>query len=103
MDTSRQSSPARVTAILALIAAFIVLVFVIASSLGGSGDSGNGASKPANENPGGKSAPNVYKVKSGDTLCGIAEKFSFDCDALKQLNPKLDPFSLNPGNRVKLR
>lgn len=103
METSRQISPARIAAIVALIAALIALVVVISSSTGGGSDQEAGPGSAGTTTEKRASGPGTYKVKQGDTLCAIADKFSIDCQALQQLNPKIDQFSLHAGQTVKLR
>lgn len=44
----------------------------------------------------------TYKVKSGDTASGIAEKAGISLDTLLELNPDLNPQALTPGTRLKL-
>jgi LysM repeat protein len=44
-----------------------------------------------------------YKVKSGDTLESIAEKCDVSLTELLELNPQVDPLTLNPGDRVRIR
>ncbi len=109
METPRQSSNARLAAILALIAVLIVLMVVVVTSLGG-GDGGSGKS-PAHK--GGRSqstakaqkqsARKIYVVKPGDTLNVIADKIGISVEQLQRLNPHIDQFSLQSGDRVKLR
>ncbi len=106
-------SPARLLAPLALIAVSIAL-FAVLSGGGptdereaGSGaapvstttseDSGSDAKK---RKPGGR---RTYTVKPGDTPSGIAEKTGVTVEKLLDLNPDLDPQSLVPGTRLKLR
>ena len=45
----------------------------------------------------------TYVVKPGDTPSGIAEKTGVSLDLLLELNPNLDPQTLSPGQRIKLR
>ena len=110
METPQQSSNARLAAILALIAVFIVLMVVVVTSLGGGGD--GGSSKSA-AHKGGRSqstakvqkqsARKTYVVKPGDTLSVIADKIGISVEQLQRLNPHIDQFSLQSGDRVKLR
>ena len=51
----------------------------------------------------GKLPQNVYVVKSGDTLAGIADKTGVPVSRLQDLNPGLDQFSLVAGQRIQLR
>jgi LysM repeat protein len=44
-----------------------------------------------------------YVVKRGDALSVIAERTGVEEDRLKELNPDLDPLTLVPGQRIKLR
>jgi LysM repeat protein len=44
-----------------------------------------------------------YTVKRGDTLESIAEKCEVPVDDLLELNPSIDPLTLNPGDRIRLR
>jgi LysM repeat protein len=44
-----------------------------------------------------------YTVKVGDTLASIAEKTGIPADKLQELNPELDPQTLQSGQKIKLR
>jgi LysM repeat protein len=44
----------------------------------------------------------VYRVRRGDTLESIAEKFDTTVDDLLQLNPDIDPLALSPGQRIRI-
>jgi LysM repeat protein len=46
--------------------------------------------------------PRFYRVKQGDTLEGIAAKFTTTVDALLALNDGLDPLALQPGERIRV-
>ncbi len=95
------NSLVHIAAAAALVLAFVVLVFVVATSLGGSSSSGG-----TNHAGGGKSSKptlRTYTVKPGDNLSAISAKYKVPPDVLKQLNPKLDPQALVPGQQVKLR
>jgi LysM repeat protein len=107
METPKQSSNARLAAILALAAAFVVLMVLVLTSLGGGGSeqTGNpvgrqqGSSKQSKQ-----SQRKIYVVKPGDCcLSQIAQKTGIDVDVLVQLNPNLDPQAIHSGDRVKLR
>lgn len=44
-----------------------------------------------------------YTVRSGDTLESIAEKCDVPVDELLELNPNIDPLTLNPGDKIRIR
>jgi len=44
-----------------------------------------------------------YVVKEGDALSAIAQKTGLTVDRLMELNPTLDPLTLVPGRRIRLR
>lgn len=44
-----------------------------------------------------------YTVRSGDTLESISEKCDVPLADLLELNPEIDPLTLNPGDRVRIR
>jgi LysM repeat protein len=50
-----------------------------------------------------QSARKIYVVKPGDTLSVIADKIGISVEQLQRLNPHVDQFSLQSGDRVKLR
>ena len=122
MET-RHRSPLRVLAPLALVLFGLLLVVVIATS-GGGGESRSGDASAAEEardlgtdakddTQSKRAEPkdegeeelgkNVYVVKTGDTLGGIAEETGVPVERLEELNPGLDQFSLVAGQRIKLR
>lgn len=47
--------------------------------------------------------PRFWEVRRGDTYAAIAERTGLAIDELEDLNPRTDPGSLVPGDRVRLR
>ncbi len=45
----------------------------------------------------------TYTVRPGDTLSQVAEETGVSVEQLLELNDDLDPQSLNPGDRLRLR
>jgi LysM repeat protein len=111
MSAQPSRSPARLLALLALMACGFAVVFVIATSVGDGGGSGGDqtASETADQASGTTAtAPQPrqranYTVKPGDTLGGIAEKTGVTVETLQLLNPELDPQALISGQKIKLR
>jgi LysM repeat protein len=124
MDSDRRRrSPAHLLAPIAIVVFGVALLLVIAS--GGSSGGGNSSSgaNAAEKRDLGSSAKerrrkkaktsttattttptgDVYVVKQGDTLAGIAETTGVTVERLQELNPGLDQFSLVAGQRIKLR
>ena len=103
-------SPARFLAPLALVAFVIALFMVVTSSENQPGDSNapnqssgttaTPSSTDADQKPKGRRR---YTVKPGDTPSSIAEKTGVPLDEILRLNPDLDPQTLSPGQRIKLR
>jgi LysM repeat protein len=118
---AQHRTPARLVALIALVVAAVALVVVISSASGGSGGSANSAERSAEKardlgsttsdttesrtrkRNKDKLPQDVYVVKSGDTLGGIAEKTGVPVERLEELNPGLDQFQLVAGQRIKLR
>jgi LysM repeat protein len=104
-------SPARFIAPLALVAVGVALFMVVSSSTNTSGDgdppsqtSGSGpAATPTPKGKGERKGPRRYRVKTGDTPSSIAEKTGVPLEEILRLNPDLDPQTLAPGQRIKLR
>lgn len=44
-----------------------------------------------------------YVIKSGDTLDAIAGRFATSVDALLSLNPGVEPTTLHPGERLRIK
>jgi LysM repeat protein len=116
MDTRRRS-PLRILAPVALVIFAIALAMIISSSGGSGGGGGTSPSKAEKARDLGTSnakttkrkrsrdklPKSIYVVKSGDTLGSIAEKVGLSESRLQELNPQLDPFSLSPGQKLKIR
>jgi LysM repeat protein len=103
----------RVAAPLAFFTAVTVLVVIVQSALADeeptatptaplSNVAGTQTTKTATE-PGTKPKKKFYRVKSGDTLGSIAERVGTDVARLVELNPSVDPLTLAPGKRIRLR
>ena len=106
-------SPARFLAPLALLA-FVLALFLVVTRApsGGDGAAGTAGQKPAvtpttsrKEKPAARRthAKRYYVVRPGDTPSGIAEKTGVPLATIERLNPDLDPQTLAPGTRLKLR
>jgi LysM repeat protein len=103
-------SPARFLAPLALVAVVIALFMVVSSSMNDTDKSGgtrSGSNGQPTASPTGKGkkkkGPRRYTVKKGDTPTSIAEKTGVPLAEIVRLNPDLDPQTLSPGQRIKLR
>ena len=99
-------SPARFLAPLALVAVGVALFMVVQSSQTDSeSESPNratGARPTATAQPQ-RRGPRRYRVKEGDTPSSIAEKTGVPLEDILRLNPDLDPQTLRPGQRIRLR
>ena len=105
-------SPARFLAPLALVAVAVALFMVLSSSLEDDKGTSNSPSQTSGNEPaasptaeGGRErkGPRRYRVKTGDTPSSIAEKTGVPLEQILRLNPDLDPQTLAPGQRIKLR
>jgi hypothetical protein len=125
MSTERRPrrNPAHLLAPIALVVFGIAVLVVLSNSGGNDGGTGaSGSSAAAEKRDLGSAAPqrkarrrqsttttkttptgDVYVVKQGDTLAGIAETTGVPVERLQELNPGLDQFSLVAGQRIKLR
>lgn len=100
-------SPARFLAPLALVAFGVALFMVVQSSQTGSDETespnrATGARPTATAEPQ-RRGPRRYRVKEGDTPSSIAEKTGVPLEDILRLNPDLDPQTLRPGQRIRLR
>jgi LysM domain-containing protein len=96
----------RVFAVLALIAAFVLVIAVVATSGGGDGggDKGGNSHKTHVSKAGRRAIrKGVWVVHAGDTLGAISIKTGIDVATLQALNPDLDPQTLLEGQRIALR
>jgi LysM repeat protein len=106
-------SPARFLAPLALVAFSVALFTVVSSGLRDENEAGpNQAteSQPASSPNGDdeesgreRLGPRFYRVKAGDTPSAIADKTGTSLEDILRLNPDLDPQTLSPGTRIRLR
>jgi LysM repeat protein len=96
-------SPARILAPLALIASLAAVGIVVATSHHGDSTQARSTVPPrAHHARPAKPRPRVYVVKPGDNLTVIATRTGVDLGRLQQLNPRIDPQALHPGQRLKL-
>jgi LysM repeat protein len=54
------------------------------------------------ETDGGEVERRFYRIRVGDTLEAIAERFDTTVEELLQLNPGVDPLALTPGQRIRV-
>ena len=104
-------SPARFLAPLALVA-FVIALFMVVTSV--RARIRRGPARPTSpagpprrrRRPARRTKPKGrrrYTVRAGDTPSSIAEKTGVPLEQILLLNPDLDPQTLSPGQRIKLR
>ena len=108
MTVRPSSKLPRLIAPLAIVAAALALVLVVVTSLDFDASSGGTAAPdPSAVEVQEELTPTGfgrnYEVQPGDSFSTIAEETGVPVDVLSQLNPDLDPQTLAPGQRVKLR
>jgi hypothetical protein len=109
MPQQKPNQFARLIAVFALGAAFLLVIITIASSGGDSDDGESNGDGDTVENTGptakGERAleAGVWVVGEGDTLVSISEETGIDLDELVALNPDIDPQALITGQRISLR
>jgi LysM repeat protein len=100
-------SPLRLLAPIALVVVLVGVVMVIASSGGDGGGGGGSGSKTSARTTTTAAKPvpgrRTYVVKQGDTLTAISDKTGIPAERILALNPGLDPPTLQPGDRIKIR
>lgn len=103
----------RLLAPLAFIIAAVVLVVVIERALDEtSAESGPGVTLPTESDsvPLEPEAPpttapaeeQFYRIRAGDTLEAISQRFGTSVESLQSLNPGIDPLALSPGQRIRV-
>lgn len=102
---AKSSAPARILAIVALVAGFVVLIAILGSL--GDDDESNGK-RPAGQvtrkaSDGTRKVVSAYVVQNGDTLTSIARKTGVPLRQIEELNPGVDPQILVSGEKLKLR
>ena len=96
---------ARFAAPLAFLAAAIVLILLVQSGLSDDSPTGTTATSAATDTTAGTTVATErrrYRVRRGDTLESIAQRFGTTVEALIDLNPDIDPLALSPGQRIRV-
>lgn len=102
----RNPALSRIVAFTALVAAFLVLIVVVSSSLEGDSEgpsdhaNGNRTSRPHEPK---KDVPATYVIQNGDTLTSIARENGVSVHRIEVLNPAIDPQILISGQKLKLK
>ncbi|MGI9116251.1 MAG: LysM peptidoglycan-binding domain-containing protein [Gaiellales bacterium] len=106
MPPRRRSSVWTVIAPLALLGTFAVAVLLVLGAL-------RAPAPRAQEQPASAptttvaaldpSVPATYRIRKGDTLSDIAQRYGVTTDWIRSLNPQLDPTALVPGDTINLR
>jgi LysM repeat protein len=100
----RTSAFARIFAAIALAGALVVVIAVLAGSLGGSDSSSRSRSDgDQSSHKRHKTKAATYIVKPGDTLVSIAHRTGIPVAHIIALNPEADPQILIAGETLKLR
>ena len=102
MDGQGLRAPlARYGAPVAFLAAATAAALLVRAGLNAGSDQAETQSPTVTQSvPAGKRA--FYRVRAGDTLGVVAERFNTTLDDLVALNPQIDPNSLKIGQRLRV-
>ena len=97
--THARGRPPRYLIPAALVALLAAVIIAIVTALGGS----NTTSRPTSSRAApARKLPPYWTVRPGQTYSQIAQKTGLSVDQLERLNPSTDPYSLVPGQRLRL-
>jgi len=82
-----------------LLLAVLAVGAIVVATLNGAGSPTADPAKAA----GGSKLPPYWTVREGDTFSQIAEESGLSVDTLQTFNPRTDPTTIVPGQRLKLR
>lgn len=106
-DHGPHRNPARFLAPVALIVVIVGTIVVVESGVRSSPRSTPSTRSttlpPSASHSRRPARPPTYTVKPGDTLGVIAERTGVPEATIETLNPHLDPNSLHPGQRLRIR
>lgn len=112
----RQPWGARILAPLAFFAAATALVLVVNRALDGGSEAATTTPPPAavatetsatGTATDGENVPRrdrqFHRIRPGDTLEAVANRYETTVDDLLRLNPNIEPNNLSPGQRIRVR
>lgn len=109
MDDKARVWLVRVVAPIAFLAAATLLVVLVQRALRDEPDSDTATTgetavvtTESAQTDGGGVERRFYRIRVGDTLESIAERFDTTVEELLQLNPGVDPLALTPGQRIRV-
>ena len=85
-----------------LVVAMLAVGLIAVTSLSATGDGSDSSETPVAEAATRKLKP-YWTVKSGDTYSHISEKTGLTIADLQTFNPRVDPTTIKPGQRIELR
>lgn len=78
---------------------FVTIVMVVVTSVGGDDEPADASA----ERQAPRSGPAYWTVRRGDTYSAIAQRTGLSVDDLETFNRTVDPSTIQPGQRLKLR
>ncbi len=93
----------RLLALLGLAAVVVAILVVVGGSIDSSRDDGKKRGDRGGKQEQQQSGEDTYVVQPGDNLSTIADSANLSEERLLELNPDVDPQTLQPGQTLKLR
>ena len=104
-DSARGNDPAEqlnrvLLAAIGLAVLFVAIVLVVATTLTGAEPAASAEQKGAQHS---SKLPAHYTVRKGDSYGSISRKIGVSVEQLEKSNPYVNPATIRPGQRLKLR
>jgi LysM repeat protein len=97
VSVGKHSTAARVAAPVAFLLAVTIAVLLVRAGLSDAEHPDSGVAVVTTAKPA------FHAVASGDTLASIALQYGAPVEVLRDLNPGIDPVSLEVGSRIRVR